>query len=75
MTAQDQPKFTDLNELTYNQAITELEEILRNMQNDNCDIDRLTEYTRRASDLLVECRRRLTVTDEELREILAQMER
>lgn len=70
----DTPVFTDIKDLTYSQAIAELEEILRNMQSDNCDIDRLTLYTRRASELLAECRRRLTVTDRELREILKKME-
>lgn len=69
-----QPTFTDISQLTYSQAVAELEEILRNMQSDKCDIDRLTLYTRRAAELLSECRRRLTVTDEELREILAKME-
>lgn len=70
----DTPAFTDIKDLTYSQAIAELEEILRNMQSDNCDIDRLTLYTRRASELLAECRRRLMVTDSELREILKKME-
>lgn len=69
-----QPSFTDISQLTYSQAVAELEEILHNMQSDKCDIDRLTIYTRRAAELLSECRRRLTITDEELREILAKME-
>ncbi|MDE5799870.1 MAG: exodeoxyribonuclease VII small subunit [Paramuribaculum sp.] len=70
----DTPAFTEIKDLTYTQAIAELEEILRNMQSDNCDIDLLTVYTRRASELLAECRRRLTVTDSELREILKKMD-
>ncbi len=58
-------------ELTYNEAAAELESILRLMQSDTCDIDRLAELTRRATSLIAECRRRLTATDEELRAILA----
>ncbi len=58
-------------ELTYNEAAAELESILRLMQSDTCDIDRLAELTRRATSLIAECRRRLTDTDEELRAILA----
>lgn len=70
----DQPTFTPAGELTFNQAVSELDSILRNMQSDSCDIDRLTAYTRRAAELLRECRSRLTATDEELRAILAELE-
>ncbi len=69
------PQFTPLQQLSYNQAVSELDAILRNMQGDNCDIDRLTIYTRRATELIAECRRRLTATDEELRAILADLEK
>ena len=59
---------------SYNESITELEEILRLMQSDRCDIDHLAEYTRRASVLLKECRERLTATENELRDILATLQ-
>ena len=68
-------QFKPVAELTYNQAVGELDSILRTMQSDNCDIDRLTIYTRRATELLKECRARLTATDEELRAILADLEK
>lgn len=61
-------------EMSYNEAIAELESILRRMQGDACDIDRLTAMTRRATELLRECKSRLTATDRELREILEQLE-
>ncbi len=61
-------------ELTYNEAFEELEKILRLMQSDQCDIDRLAALTRRATELIAECRSRLTATDEELKAILAQLE-
>lgn len=63
-----------LAEMTYNEAAVELEQILRLMQSDNCDIDRLAGLTRRATELIAECRRRLTATDEELRAILSEDE-
>ena len=69
---ENQPK--PVNELTYTQAINELDSILRTMQSDSCDIDRLTAYTRRATELLRECRTRLTATDEELRSTLEGLE-
>jgi exodeoxyribonuclease VII small subunit len=55
---------------TYSESIRELEEILRKMQSDQCDIDHLAEYTRRASELIKECRQRLTATEQELATIL-----
>ena len=60
---------------TYAGAITELESIVRKMQSDDCDIDRLATLTRRATELIAECRSRLVATDEELRTILATLEK
>ena len=69
-----QPKFQPVAEMTYNQAVNELDSILRTMQSDACDIDLLTVYTRRATERLDECRRRLTTTDKELQSILANLQ-
>lgn len=67
------PQFTPIEQLTYTQAVEELESIIAMMQSDNCDIDTLAAYTRRATRLLQACRQRLTATDTELREILAEL--
>lgn len=69
----DQPTFKPVKELTYNQAVAELEQILRTMQSDSCDIDKLSVYTRRAAELLQECRTRLTTTESELNNALADL--
>lgn len=66
-------EFKPISELTYAQSVGELEGILRMMQSDNCDIDHLAAYTRRATELLKACRSRLTTTEEELRDILAAL--
>jgi len=63
---------SEVKDLTYNQAVAELEQILRLMQSDECDIVRLAALTRRATELIAECRSRLTATEEELRAILEQ---
>lgn len=68
-----QPEFVPVEQLTYNQAVSELDNILRMMQSDACDIDLLAVYTRRATVLLAECRNRLTATDRELQTILANL--
>lgn len=65
--------FTPVKDLTYNQATAELDAIMRTMQGDECDIDKLAALTRRATELITECRQRLTATDEELRSIIAQL--
>lgn len=62
------------NELTYEKALEELEQILRSMQSDQCDIDKLASMTKRATELLAACRSKLTATEAELREILSKLE-
>lgn len=74
MQSENTMAFTPVKELTYAQAMAELEKILRLMQSDECDIDRLAALTRRATELIAECRSRLTATDEELRAILSQLQ-
>ncbi len=64
---------TNVKEISYREAVNELDTILREMQSDNCDIDKLSAMTRRATELITECRNRLTATDEELRGILATL--
>lgn len=63
----------DVKEMSYRDAVNELDAILKEMQSDDCDIDKLTAVTRRATELIAECRARLTATDEELRNILASL--
>jgi len=59
--------------MTYTQAITELEEIVKKMQSPECSIDNLSQYTARSLQLLKVCKAKLTQTDEELRKVLAEM--
>ncbi len=65
----------DLNDLTYTEALAQLEQILSALRSDSCDVDTLAERTRRASQLLIECRRRLTRTEEELAQVLDELDR
>lgn len=68
-----QPQSTPQPEFHYNQAITELEQILRTLQSDNCDIDAMVALTQRAATLITECRTRLTATDQELKAVLESL--
>lgn len=72
--ADKQPEFAPVEGLSYAECVAQLESILRMMQSDNCDIDHLAAYTRRAAELLRTCRSRLTTTEEELRTVLATLE-
>lgn len=56
-------------QFSYTQAIREIENILRELQSDTCDIDTMVAKTRRAADLIRMCRERLTATEEELRAV------
>lgn len=60
--------------ITYSQAITELEEIVRKMQADDCDIDNLAGYAARSLQLLKICKSKLLDTDKELQKILEELQ-
>ena len=60
--------------ITYSQAVTELEEIVRKMQSEDCSIDNLSTLTARSLELLKICKEKLTGTDIELKKILAELE-
>ncbi len=63
-----------MDQLSYNQAIAELEKIVESLRSSATDVDTLTARTRRAVELLTICRSRLTTTEEELRTILNSLQ-
>lgn len=56
--------------MSYEEAIKKLETIVRKMENDELDIDSLTDQLKEAQRLIKLCKDRLTKTDEEIRQIL-----
>ena len=60
-------------DLTYSQAMKELDEIVAKMQSDNCDIDALSDYTKRAAELIKHCREKLFTTDEEVKKCIESL--
>ena len=48
----------------------QLQEIVRKMENDELDIDQMTEQLKRAQELIKLCRDKLMKTDEEIRNLL-----
>lgn len=63
----------DISKMTYTQAVTELEEIVKKMQSPECSIDNLSQYTARSLQLLKVCKAKLTATDDELKKVLDEM--
>lgn len=63
----------DTKDLTYSKAMQELEAIVAKLQSDNCDIDALADYTKRAADLIKYCREKLFTTDEEVKNAINKL--
>ena len=59
-------------EIKYEAALAELQAIVRKMENDELDIDQMSEQLTRAQELIKLCKDKLTKTDEEIKKILAE---
>jgi exodeoxyribonuclease VII small subunit len=60
--------------VTYNEAISEVEEILEKIENEELDVDELAEKVKRVSALLKICKDKLLKTNEQVEQILKEME-
>ena len=58
--------------MKYEAAIAELQSIVSKMENDELDIDQMSEQLKRAQELIKLCKDKLTKTDEEIKKILAE---
>ena len=61
-----------MEELKYEAAMAELQTITHKMENDELDIDQMSEQLKRAKELIKLCKDKLTKTDEEIKKILAE---
>ncbi len=59
-------------EQKYEAAFAELQTIVHKMENDELDIDEMSEQLKRAQELIKFCKDKLTKTDEEIKKILAE---
>lgn len=57
-------------EIKYEEAVRQLEEIVGQMENDELDIDDLTEKLKAAQKLIKFCKDKLTKTDAEIKKAL-----
>lgn len=60
--------------INYEDAVQELEQIVRQMENDELDIDVLCEKLKRTQTLIKMCQDKLTKTDEEIKKLLGNGE-
>lgn len=58
--------------INYEAALSELEEIVNKMENDEFDIDQLSVNLKRAQTLIKLCRDKLTKTDDEIKKLLGE---
>jgi exodeoxyribonuclease VII small subunit len=61
-------------ELTYSQALKELEKIVKEIESEEVDIDILAEKIKRASQILVFCKGKLRTAEDEVKKVLTEME-
>ena len=59
-------------EIKYEEAVALLEEIVDKMENDELDIDQLSDQLKRAKELVMLCKDKLTKTDEEIKKLLSE---
>ena len=59
-------------EQKYEKAMAELQSIVTKMENDELDVDQLSEQLKRAKELIKFCKEKLTKTDKEIKKILAE---
>ena len=60
--------------VTYSDAISEIEEILEKIENEELDVDELAEKVKRVSVLLKICKDKLLKTNEQVEQILKEMD-
>lgn len=68
------PKRAPARSLSFGEAVTEVEEILAGLEQDEVDIDRLGAEVARAVELIQVCREKLERTDREVRDLVAGLQ-
>ncbi len=68
------PKRIPARNLSFAEAVAEVEEILAGLEEDDVDIDRLGGEVARAVELIQVCREKLEKTDREVRDLVAGLQ-
>jgi exodeoxyribonuclease VII small subunit len=62
-------------ELTYKQALEELENILQELENEDVDIDKMSSMVKRAMELIQFCKSKLMKTKEDVENAIKMVEK
>lgn len=60
-------------EFSFNEAVAEIEDILRNIESGDLDVDKLSIEVKRASELIKQCQKKLRTTEEEINSIFKEL--
>lgn len=60
-------------EFSFNNAVAEIEKILRNIESGDLDVDKLSNEVKRASELIKQCQKKLRSTEEEINSIFKDL--
>jgi len=60
-------------EFSFNEAVNEIEKILKIIESGDLDVDRLSSEVKRASELIKQCQKKLRVTEEEINSIFRDL--
>jgi len=61
-------------EISYNEAIHEIEDILSKIENEELDVDDLSAKVKQVSMLIKKCKKKLTETEDQVQKILEDIE-
>ena len=60
-------------EFSFREAVVEIEDILKQIESGELDVDRLSAEVKRASELIRQCQKKLRTTEEEINSIFKDM--
>jgi exodeoxyribonuclease VII small subunit len=60
-------------EFSFNDAVVEIEDILRKIENSELDVDKLSVEVKRASELIKLCQKKLRTTEDEINSIFKDL--
>jgi exodeoxyribonuclease VII small subunit len=60
-------------EFSFNEAVVEIEKILKNIESGDLDVDKLSVEVKRASELIRQCQKKLRSTEEEINSIFKDL--
>ena len=60
-------------DFSFNDAVSEIEEILQNIEGGELDVDKLSVEVKRASELIKQCQKKLKSTEDEINSIFRDL--